>query len=136
VTETKPVVHTTEKIYVAGLPFDMVDKAETVRRLCEAMRDRRRLFLSTPNLNFLVAAQTDEAFKASVLQSDMSVADGMPILWLARKQGTPLPERVAGSDLFEALRRGAGRSVLGRPVRVVLFWWLTGCCRRSLPIVE
>jgi len=126
VTETKPVVHTTEKIYVAGLPFDMVDKAETVRRLCEAMRDRRRLFLSTPNLNFLVAAQTDEAFKASVLQSDMSVADGMPILWLARKQGTPLPERVAGSDLFEALRRGAGRSVLGRPVRVFFFGGLPG----------
>lgn len=140
VTVTKPVVHTTahttRKVYVAGLPFDVVDKAEAVRRLCEAMRDRRRLFLSTPNLNFLVAAQTDEAFKASVLQSDMSVADGMPILWLARKQGTPLPERVAGSDLFEALRCGAGQSVLGRPVRVFFFGGLPGVADAACQVLD
>jgi len=30
---TKLVVHTPKKIYVAGLPFDVVDKAEAVRRL-------------------------------------------------------------------------------------------------------
>jgi len=33
VTMTKLVVHTPKKIYVAGLPFDVVDKAEAVRRL-------------------------------------------------------------------------------------------------------
>lgn len=110
-----------EQINIAGLPFDMVNKAQAVERLCVAMRDNQRLFLSTPNLNFLVAAQTDGAFRESVLRSDLSVADGMPILWLARKQGTPLPERVAGSDLFEALRSGAGQAVLGRPVKVFFF---------------
>ena len=82
-----------QTISMAGLPFHSVTTAQAVEQLCVAMRDRQRLFLSTPNLNFLVAAQTDAAFRESVLQSDLSVADGMPILWLAKRQGTPLPER-------------------------------------------
>lgn len=110
-----------DRVHIAGLPFDVLDTQKVVDKLCAAMRDRQRLFLSTPNLNFLVAAQTDNAFKESVIRSDMSVVDGMPILWLARKQGTPLPERVAGATLFEALRQGQGQSVLGRPIKVFFF---------------
>jgi N-acetylglucosaminyldiphosphoundecaprenol N-acetyl-beta-D-mannosaminyltransferase len=46
----------------------------------------------------------------SVINSDLSVADGMPVVWLARLLGIPIPGRVAGASLFESLRsRGAGR---------------------------
>src|SRR5205085_2619401 len=31
------------------------------------------------------------------------LADGGPLVWAARRAGTPLPERVAGSDLLPAL---------------------------------
>lgn len=123
-------------ITIAGLPFHRVNTQQAVRCLAEAMRDRKRLFLSTPNLNFLVAAQTDEAFKQSVLVSDMSVADGMPILWLARKQGTPLPERVAGSDVFDALRRGAGQGVLGRAVKVFFFGGPPGVAQQACDVLN
>ena len=30
------------------------------------------------------------------------VADGMPLIWASHLQGTPLPERVAGSDLISS----------------------------------
>lgn len=123
-------------ITVAGLPFHRVNTSEAVRRLALAMRDRQRLFLSTPNLNFLVAAQTDEAFRQSVLASDLSVADGMPILWLARKQGTPLPERVAGSDVFDALRHGAGQDVLGRAVKVFFFGGPPGVAQQACDVLN
>ena len=118
-------------VTVAGLPFDVVDTAVAAERLCAAMRDGRRLFLSTPNLNFLVAAQRDDAFRQSVLASDLSVADGMPVLWLARLQGTPLPERVAGSTLFDELRHGVGQEVLGRPVKVYFFGGPPGVARQA-----
>ena len=126
----------TNAINIAGLPFHPVTTAQAVDRLCVAMRDRQRLFLSTPNLNFLVAAQTDAAFRESVLQSDLSVADGMPILWLARRQGTPLPERVAGSDVFDALRRGAGQGVLGRPVKVFFFGGPPGVAQQACDVLN
>lgn len=86
-----------------GLPFDAVDTDGALRRLRQAAADRTPCFLSTPNLNFLIASQNDAAFRDSVIASDLSVADGMPLIWLARLLGIPLPERVAGSTLFEAL---------------------------------
>lgn len=123
-------------VWLASLPFHAIDVATTVHRLCVAMRDRQRLFLSTPNLNFLMTAQRDAAFRASVLHSDLSVADGMPILWLARRQGTPLPERVAGASLFEALRQGDGQAVLGRPIKVFFFGGPPGVAQRACEVLN
>jgi N-acetylglucosaminyldiphosphoundecaprenol N-acetyl-beta-D-mannosaminyltransferase len=40
--------------------------------------------------------------------ADLVVADGMPLIWASRLQGTPLPERVAGSTLCLSLARTLG----------------------------
>jgi N-acetylglucosaminyldiphosphoundecaprenol N-acetyl-beta-D-mannosaminyltransferase len=87
-----------------GLPFDAVTLDAAVERVRQAAQQRRPLFLTTPNINFVIAAQKDSAFRDSVIHSDLSVTDGMPLVWLSRWLGLPLNERVAGSDLFERLR--------------------------------
>ena len=43
------------------------------------------------------------------LLSDLCTADGMPIVWLARLLGVPIRERIAGSDIFEALKSRKAR---------------------------
>lgn len=107
-------------IALLGLPIDVIDEAGAAARIEAAIRDRRKLFLTTPNLNFLIGCQRDPAFAQSVLDSDLSLADGMPLLWLARLLGVPLPERVAGSSLFERLRHTPhGPDVI--PIRVYYF---------------
>lgn len=90
-----------------GLPFDAVDTAGALRRIRLAAAGGDGCFLSTPNLNFLIACRKDAAFRESVIRSDLSVADGMPLVWMARLLGIPIRERVAGSTLFEALRADA-----------------------------
>ncbi len=90
-------------VCLLGLPFDVVTMEQTVQRVHEAVRTREPLFLSTPNLNFLIGCQHDVAFRQSVIDSDLSVADGMPLVWMSRWLGVPLPERVTGSGLFERL---------------------------------
>ena len=89
---------------LAGLPFDAVDMPQALSILKSAVRNQTRCFLSTPNLNFLIAAQNDSEFRDSVIYSDLVVADGMPLVWIARLLDIPVRERVAGSSLFEALR--------------------------------
>lgn len=79
-----------------------------------------RLFISTPNLNFLIAAQQDARFASSVVHSDLSLPDGMPIVWLARILGIPIEERLAGSSLFEALRQSTPPTGQ-QPLRVFFF---------------
>lgn len=92
-----------------GLPFDAVDVSGALQRVRDAAVLRHPCFVSTPNLNFLVACQSDAAFRDSVMRSDLSLADGMPLIWMARLLGLPIRERVAGSSLFDALRRDAKR---------------------------
>lgn len=93
-------------VCLLGLPFDVLTLAGTVAHLRAAASRRKPCWLSTPNLNFLIAAHQDAQFRRSVLLSELSVADGMPVIWLARLLGLPLHERVAGSDVFEALHQG------------------------------
>jgi N-acetylglucosaminyldiphosphoundecaprenol N-acetyl-beta-D-mannosaminyltransferase len=92
-----------------GLVVDAVTMREAIERL-NAATILRPCFLSTPNLNFLVASQTDSSFRDSILRSDLSTVDGMPLIWIARLLHLPIPERVSGADLFSQLLHGAGRS--------------------------
>lgn len=97
--------------YLLGLPFDAVTLDEAVAHIRLAIAQRSRCFISTPNLNFLITAQKNVDFRNSVVNSDLSLADGMPIVWLAKLLGIPLKERVAGSDLFDVLRNGKGEKI-------------------------
>jgi N-acetylglucosaminyldiphosphoundecaprenol N-acetyl-beta-D-mannosaminyltransferase len=89
-----------------GLPIDAIDLAGAQKRIRAAAAARLPCFMSTPNVNFVIESRSDRAFRDAVLHSDLSVADGMPLVWLARVLGIPLRERVAGSNLFEALSGG------------------------------
>jgi len=88
---------------ILGLPFDALNLQQAQDSVISAIDNKQRCFLTTPNLNFLITAQDDAAFYQSVIDSDINIADGMPIIWLAKLLGLPIKERVAGSDLFAGL---------------------------------
>jgi N-acetylglucosaminyldiphosphoundecaprenol N-acetyl-beta-D-mannosaminyltransferase len=102
---------------ILGLPFDAVNLNQSAAEILSAVNDKRPYFLSTPNLNFLCAAQTAPAFRESVVNSDLSIADGFPIVAVAKLLNIPLPERVAGSDLIDYLYRRKNAI----PVKVFFF---------------
>lgn len=104
-----PRPHTTdfdrEVWCLLGLPFDALTLRQTMNAVQHAARTRTRCFITTPNLNYVISCRSDVALRGSVLRSDLSVPDGMPLIWAARLMGLPLTERVAGSSLIDALRR-------------------------------
>ncbi len=61
------------------------------------------------NVDKLVKASRDPALRRVINDCDLVNADGMPVVWAARLLGSPLKERVAGIDLFEALMARAAR---------------------------
>ena len=103
-----------------GLVFDRIDLAGTTEHIQRCVVTRRPCFLLTPNVNFVAAAAHERDFRGSVLRSDLSVADGFPIVLAARWMGIGLPGRVAGADLFERLQT-AGRSAQQPPIKLFLF---------------
>lgn len=64
----------------------------------------------TANLDHLEKLRHDAAFRGAYARADLVTADGMPLVWLSRLEGRPLPERVAGSDLVEPIARLAAAS--------------------------
>jgi N-acetylglucosaminyldiphosphoundecaprenol N-acetyl-beta-D-mannosaminyltransferase len=90
---------------VLGIPIDAIDMPALLRAIANAVAEKSAFLVSTPNLNFLVQSQTDPEFRETVLLSEICPADGMAIVWIARLLGLPIKERVAGSDMLEALKQ-------------------------------
>ena len=100
----EPIANPNRNVWcLLGLPFDAVTMDQTLDKIYHAVDTREKCFISTPNLNFLITSQKDNEFRNSVINSDLSVADGKPLIWMARLLNIPLPERVAGSDIIENL---------------------------------
>ena len=99
------------RVKIDGLLFDDVTMDEATARIVELarMRDRPRS-VCTGNLDHLAIAAEDAEFKAAYEAADLVVADGAPVVWLAKLGGTPLKERVAGSDLFWTLGRASAET--------------------------
>lgn len=99
------------RVDVDGLIFDDVTMAEATARVVELakMRDKPR-YVCTGNLDHLAIAAADTEFRDAYLNADLVVADGAPVVWLAKLGGTPLKERVAGSDLFWTLGRASAET--------------------------
>ena len=88
-----------------GLAVDAADITRATAEIDDAVRTHRPLSFVTPNVNFLVRAAADANARREILDADLSLADGAPLVLMAKLLGVPVPSRVAGSDLFEALRR-------------------------------
>ncbi|MEQ1522135.1 MAG: WecB/TagA/CpsF family glycosyltransferase [Aestuariivirga sp.] len=89
---------------VLGVPVDDITMPRLVARIHQAASKREPLFISTPNLNYVMLSQRDPAFRLSLLESDVCPADGVGVLLICRFLRIPIAARVAGSDLPEALR--------------------------------
>jgi N-acetylglucosaminyldiphosphoundecaprenol N-acetyl-beta-D-mannosaminyltransferase len=92
-----------------GLNVDAVTLTEAVA-ICErALTTRQRLLVGVVNAAKVVKLNADQSLRESLLECDLLLADGQSVVWASRFLGRPLPERVAGIDLFESLLDLANR---------------------------
>lgn len=64
--------------------------------------------LVTLNPEIVVRAEADPQLKAALHGAELTVADGVGIIWAARRAGTPLPERVPGVELMTRILEKGG----------------------------
>lgn len=82
-----------------GIPFHNVSFADTIEWVIGRIRDREPGYIATANLDFLMQAWRDPELQRILIDADLVIADGMPIVLLSRFFGPRLKERVTGSDL-------------------------------------
>lgn len=59
--------------------------------------------IATVNVEFIMEARRNPAFRQVLAQASLCVPDGIGVLWALRRQGTRLRQRVAGVDLVERI---------------------------------
>lgn len=100
----------TQEQVLFGLSIAAVTLDDALRLADDAITSRRRLLFGAVNAAKIVKLKADEVLRRSLLEADVLLADGQSVVWASRLLGRPLPERVAGIDLFESLlAQGAAR---------------------------
>jgi N-acetylglucosaminyldiphosphoundecaprenol N-acetyl-beta-D-mannosaminyltransferase len=97
-------------VVVWGLPFAPLTLAGTVDAIEELVEAGKPSYFITANTHYAMLSSQVPRLAEVNARAALVLADGKPPVWASRLLGTPLPERVAGSDLIYGLaERAAAR---------------------------
>src|SRR6202008_3466766 len=105
------------RITLGGLRLAVVDVEATANLMIEMAFPERRLgrplYLTSANGEVLARCSTEPMTERLFRAADFINADGQPLVTVSRlKSSTPLPERVATTDLFHVVARKAAAAGL------------------------
>ena len=105
-------------VWVWGVPFTPLTLAETVASVGSLIKAGGPAYFITANTHYAMLTENEPDLRQINTRAAFIVADGAPLVWASRWQGSPLPERVAGADLIlelsaEAARKGYRLFLLG-----------------------
>jgi N-acetylglucosaminyldiphosphoundecaprenol N-acetyl-beta-D-mannosaminyltransferase len=109
-----------DTIVLLGIPIDNVTMDETFETIFaminEYRYDGRPRLIATVNVDFVVntlgwrlGKNRHPELLEILRRADLVTADGMPLVWVSKLLGSPLPERVAGSDMVPRLAKEAAQ---------------------------
>ncbi|GEJ58059.1 WecB/TagA/CpsF family glycosyltransferase [Anaeromyxobacter diazotrophicus] len=100
----------TARFVLGAVPVDRVTAAEALDRIGALVEAGRGGAVFTPNVDHVVLASRVPDLARAYAAADLSLADGVPVVWASRLLGAPVPEKVSGSDLLLPLvERAAAR---------------------------
>lgn len=105
------------RVRVLGVPVDAVTADQALARaqaLAAAAPAGRPALILTPNPELIMRARTDSELGSAAEAADLALADGVGVVWAARRLRQSLPARVPGIELMEALLAWAAAA--GLPV--------------------
>jgi N-acetylglucosaminyldiphosphoundecaprenol N-acetyl-beta-D-mannosaminyltransferase len=87
---------------VLGVPIHAVQIPDVVSCMEEWIKRRDACrYIAVTDMHSLMQAQHAESFKKILLDADLVVPDGFPLVWLGRRKGLALRRRVYGPELME-----------------------------------
>jgi N-acetylglucosaminyldiphosphoundecaprenol N-acetyl-beta-D-mannosaminyltransferase len=100
-----------EPVWVWGVPFAPFSMAAALSAIGRLIEAGRPTYFITANVHYAMLTGENADLRSINEQAAFILADGAPLVWASRWLGSPLPERVAGSDLifeFSALAAQKG----------------------------
>lgn len=88
------------RIKFFNIYIDNITMKEAVEKIDKLIQKRKCSYVVTPNLDHIVRLDSDRNFLKVYQNADLIVADGKPLIWISKRIGHPIKEKISGSDLF------------------------------------
>ncbi len=96
------------RIQILDLPVDRITYPAWMQLIGDWIQDRSGARqVCTVNPEFIMIARQDPIFFSILKRAALCVPDGVGLLWASRRLGSPIPERITGSDGLPLIARHA-----------------------------
>ncbi len=83
--------------------IDNLTMDEALEQIDYLVQENRSAYVVTPNVDHIVQLESSSELQEVYANADLILTDGKPLIWIAKFYGTPIKEKISGSDLFPKL---------------------------------
>lgn len=80
-----------------------VSMEEAVEKICELIEIKKKSYVVPINTDVIIKIENDKYLKRIVDESDLTLVDGKPLVWIAKWHKRPVKSKISGSDLIPHL---------------------------------
>ena len=109
ITSAKPKIGMQERneimsrIKFMNTEIDNLTMKEALNRIDKLIQEDHNAYVVTPNVDHIVQLERGGPLTEVYKNADLILTDGKPLIWISRWYGTPIKEKISGSDLFPRL---------------------------------
>ncbi|HEX3438112.1 MAG TPA: WecB/TagA/CpsF family glycosyltransferase [Pseudacidobacterium sp.] len=85
---------------VLGVDIDAIDMERALNHISAVLQSSRKGYICVAGVHGVMEAQRSEELFQAYIGSEMTIPDGMPLVWVGRVQGHASMQRVTGPDLM------------------------------------
>lgn len=97
------------RIIFMNTEIDNITMEETLVKIDELIQEDKNAFVVTPNVDHIIQLERGGELVEAYKRADLILTDGKPLVWISKWYGTPIKEKISGSDLFPKLCELAAR---------------------------
>lgn len=91
------------RIQFMNTEIDNLTMQEALEAIDKLIQEKKSAYVVTPNIDHIVQLETNKELQDVYANASLILTDGKPLLWIAKWYGTPIKEKISGSDLFPLL---------------------------------
>lgn len=91
------------RIKFMNTEVDNLTMDETLVEIDKLIQANKNAYVVTPNVDHIVQLEYGGELVEVYKNADLILTDGKPLIWIAKWYGTPIKEKISGSDLFPLL---------------------------------
>jgi N-acetylglucosaminyldiphosphoundecaprenol N-acetyl-beta-D-mannosaminyltransferase len=92
-----------QRVDICSIMIDNLTFDEAIKAINAMIKKKSQSYVVTPNVDHIIKLQTNQRFRQIYDKANLILADGKPLLWASVYLGTPLKEKISGSDLVPRL---------------------------------